>query len=70
MLELTGFFAIAIVFAGSMLLALFIGEALINLTIRAMHAGVVRADRASAQLSGKPQPGSAVAKQYLRAQRI
>lgn len=53
MLEVTGFMAIAAVIVGSILFALFIGEALINLTIRAMHAGVVRADRTAEEFAGK-----------------
>ena len=39
-MELTGMMAIAGVFTGSVLVALFIGEALITWTIRAMDAGV------------------------------
>ena len=65
MMELTGLIGITVAIAGSMLLALFMGEALINLTIRAMHAGVVRADRAAAQVAGKPQTAP-----RLRVQRV
>ena len=43
-MELTGMMAIAGVFTGSVLVALFIGEALITCTIRAMDAGVKRAE--------------------------
>lgn len=39
---------------GSVLLALFAGEALVYGTIRAMHAGVKRADDAAAKLQGQP----------------
>ena len=45
-MELTGMMAIAGVFTGSVLVALFIGEALITGTIRAMDAGVKRAQAA------------------------
>lgn len=45
-MELTGMIAIAGVFTGSVLVALFIGEALITWTIRAMDAGVKRAEAA------------------------
>ena len=55
MLELTGMMAIAGVLTGSVLLALFVGEALITWTVRAMHAGVRRADETAAKLSGQPQ---------------
>ncbi|HWC16622.1 MAG TPA: hypothetical protein VG498_06390 [Terriglobales bacterium] len=52
-MELTGMLAIAAVFTGSVLVALFIGEALITWTIRAMDAGVKRAE--AARLSAQPQ---------------
>ena len=55
MLELTGMMAIIGSFIGSALLALFAGEAIITLIIRAMHAGVRRADEAAARQSGQPQ---------------
>ena len=57
MLELTGLTAIAAVLIGSTLLALLAGEALIGWMIRAMSAGVRRADAAAAKLAG--QPGAA-----------
>jgi hypothetical protein len=65
MMELTGLIGITVAIAGSMLLALFMGEALINLTIRAMHAGVVRADRTAARMARKPQTAA-----RLRVQRV
>ena len=65
MMELTGLIGITVAIAGSMLLALFMGEALINLTIRAMHAGVVRADRTAAPITRKPQTAA-----RLRVQRV
>jgi hypothetical protein len=46
MFELIGITGIAGVVAGSVLLSLFLAECLIGLTLRAMHAGVKRADRA------------------------
>jgi len=55
MLELTGMMAIAGALIGSALLALFAGEAIITLVIRAMHAGVERAEQAAACQSGQPQ---------------
>lgn len=55
MLELTGMMAIAGALIGSALLALFAGEAIITLVIRAMHAGVQRADEAAARQSGQPR---------------
>ena len=54
MLELSGLAAIVGVVTGSLLLALFIGEALITWIIRAMHAGVKCADVTAAELAGKP----------------
>ena len=70
MLELTGFAAIAMVLAGSLLLALFVGETLITWTIRAMHAGVRRADAAAAQLAGKPSSARLALGQRARLQRV
>ena len=55
MLELTGMMAIVGALIGSALLALFAGEAIITLVIRAMHAGVQRGDEAAARQSGQPQ---------------
>ena len=52
-MELTGMMAIAGVFTGSVLVALFIGEALITWTIRAMDAGVKRAE--AARVAAQPQ---------------
>ena len=52
-MELTGMMAIAGVFTGSVLMALFIGEALITWTIRAMDAGVKRAE--AARVTARPQ---------------
>jgi hypothetical protein len=46
MFELIGIAGIAGVVAGSVLLSLFMAQAFIELTLRAMHAGVKRADRA------------------------
>ena len=70
MLELTGIAAIAGVVTGSLLLALFIGEALITWIIRAMHAGVRRADAAAAQLAGKPSAAKLALGQRPRLQRV
>jgi hypothetical protein len=71
MLELTGMMAIAGVFTGSVLLALFAGEAIITLIIRAMHAGVRRAEKAAAMQSGQPQASaSMLSGQRARLQRV
>jgi len=53
MMELTGTLAIAAVFIGSVLVALFIGETLTTWIIRAMDAGVRRAD--ARKLAAQPQ---------------
>jgi hypothetical protein len=66
MLELTGIMAIAAVLIGSVLVALFAGEALISWIVGAMSAGVARADRAAAKLAGQPQPTA----KLLRGQRV
>jgi hypothetical protein len=52
-MELTGMMAVAGVFTGSVLVALFIGEALITWTIRAMDAGVKRTE--AARVAAQPQ---------------
>ena len=70
MLELTGMMAIIGAFIGSALLALFAGEAIITLIIRAMHSGVRRADEAAARQSGQPQSASLLAGQRTRLQRV
>lgn len=71
MLELTGMMAIAGALTGSVLLALFAGEALITLIIRAMHEGVRRADEAAARQSGQPQSSaSLLSGQRARLQRV
>jgi hypothetical protein len=53
MMELTGSLAIAAVFIGSVLVALFIGETLTTWIIGAMDAGVRRAD--ARKLAAQPQ---------------
>ena len=70
MLELTGMAAIAGVVTGSMLLALFISETLIAWIIRAMHAGVKRADAAAAQMSEKSATAKLALGQRPRLQRV
>ena len=60
MLELTGMMAITAAFIGSVLVALFVGEGLISLIIRAMHEGVRRADEASARQSGQRQASASL----------
>lgn len=70
MLELTGMAAIAGVFTGSVLIALFIGEALITWIIRAMDAGVKHADQAAARVSGQPQNARLLAGQRVRVHRV
>ncbi|HVH87149.1 MAG TPA: hypothetical protein VM912_10510 [Terriglobales bacterium] len=68
-MELTGMLAIAGVFTGSVLVALFIGEALITWTIYAMDAGVKRAD--AARLSAQPQTSAKLLSgQRARLQRV
>ena len=62
-MELTGMMAIAVVLTGSVLVALFVGETLITWTIRAMDAGVKRAE--ARRLALEPQPG----RQYVTRQR-
>jgi hypothetical protein len=52
MMEQTGVLAIAAIFTGSVLVALFIGETLTTWIIRAMDAGVRRAD--AAQIAAHP----------------
>ncbi|HKT26046.1 MAG TPA: hypothetical protein VJR04_15675 [Terriglobales bacterium] len=68
-MELTGMIAIAGVFTGSVLVALFIGEALITWTIRAMDVGVKRAE--AARVTARP-PATArlLAGQRPRLQRV
>ena len=70
MLELTGIAAIAAVFTGSVLIALFIGEALITWIIRAMDAGVKHADQAAGRIAGQPQSARLLAGQRVRVQRV
>jgi hypothetical protein len=71
MLELTGMAAIVTVLVGSVLIALFAGEALITWIIRAMSAGVKRADAAAAKLAGQPQnAGKLLNGQRARLQRV
>ena len=68
-MELTGMMAIAGVFTGSVLLALFIGEALISWTIRAMDAGVRRAE--ASRVAAQPQASaSLLSGQRSRLQRV
>ena len=55
-MELTGMLTIAGVLTGSVLVALFIGEALIAWTIRAMDAGVKRADAAHLSAQSRTRP--------------
>jgi len=52
-MEFTGMLAIVAVLTGSVLVALFVSEALITWTIRAMDAGVKRAE--ATRLSAQPQ---------------
>ena len=71
MLELTGMMAITGVLIGSVLVALFVGEAVISLIIRAMHEGLRRADEAAARQSGQPQPAAGLLRsQRARLQRV
>ena len=70
MLELTGMAAMAGVLTGSVLIALFVGETLITWIIRAMDAGVKRADQAAARVSGQPQSARMLAGQRVRVQRV
>jgi len=71
MLELTGMMAITGVLIGSVLVALFVGEGLISLIIRAMHEGVRRADEAAARQSGQPlATASPLRGQRARLQRV
>ena len=72
MMELTGSLAIAAVFIGSVLVALFIGETLTTWIIRAMDAGVRRADAAAAQLATHSQaaPTRLLNGQRQRVQRV
>ena len=68
-MELTGMMAIAGVFTGSVLVALFIGEALITWTIRAMDTGVKRAE--AARVAAQPQGNARfLAGQRPRLQRV
>jgi len=70
MMELTGILAIAAVFTGSVLVALFLGETLTTWIIRAMDASVRRAD--AAQLAARPTKiaDKLVVGQRARPQRI
>jgi hypothetical protein len=70
MMELTGILAIAAVFTGSVLVALFMGETLTTWIIRAMDASVRRAD--AAQLAARPNKiaDKLVVGQRARPQRI
>ena len=70
MMELTGSLAIAAVFIGSVLVALFIGETLTTWIIRAMDASVRRAD--AAKLAAHPQsaPAKLLIGQRARPQRV
>jgi len=70
MAEITGSLAIAAVLIGSVLMALFVGEALIRWTIQMMNAGVRRADEAADRLSGKSQTARTLNGQRARLQRI
>lgn len=70
MLELTGMLAIAVVLTGSVLIALFAGEALIKWTIHMMSLGARRADVAAARHSGQAQPVRILNSQRPRLQRI
>jgi hypothetical protein len=70
MLEITGMFAIAVVLTGSVLVALFVGEALIKWTIAVMSFGMRRADEAMARQSGQAQPVRILNGQRPRLQRI
>jgi hypothetical protein len=69
MLEITGMLAIAVVLTGSVLVALFAGEALIKWTI-AMMSGLPRANEAEARQSGQAQPIRILSGQRPRWQRI
>jgi hypothetical protein len=69
MMELTGILAIAAAFTGSVLVALFIGEALTTWIIRAMDAGVRRAD--ARKLAAQPQTAAKLLSgQRQRLQRV
>jgi hypothetical protein len=69
MMELTGIAAIAAIFTGSVLVALFIGEALTTWIIRAMDAGVRRAD--ARKLAAQPQTAAKLLSgQRQRLQRV
>jgi hypothetical protein len=70
MLEITGMFAIAVVLTGSVLVALFAGEALIKWTIAMMSFGMHHADEAAARQSGQAQPVKILSGQRTRLQRI
>ena len=68
-MELTAMMAIAGVFTGSVLVALFIGEALITWTIRAMDQGVKRVE--AARVGAQPQASAKLlAGQRPRLQRV
>jgi len=70
MLELIGIMAIAGALTGSVLMALFAGEALIGWMIRVMAAGVRRADKTAASQSGVPETARLLAGQRPRLQRV
>lgn len=70
MLEITGFAAIAGVLTGSVLISLLLGEAVIGWVIRAMDAGVKRADEAAERLAGKPQTARLLTGQRVRLHRV
>jgi hypothetical protein len=53
-MELTGMMAIAAVLTGSVLVALFVCETVITWTIRAMDAGVKRAEARCLALEAQP----------------
>ena len=70
MLEVIGIMAIAGALTGSVLMALFAGEAFIGFLIRMMAAGVRRADEAAARQSGQSEAARLLAGQRPRLQRV
>jgi hypothetical protein len=58
------------VLTGSVLISLFLGEAVIGWAIRAMDSGVKRADEAAERLAGKSQSPRLLAGQRVRLHRV
>ena len=69
-MELMGIIAIGAVLTGSVLVALFVGEALITSIIRMMSGGLRRADETAARLASQPQAAKLITGQRPRLQRI